>query len=169
MSLVVETGTGSSTAESYISVADADTYHAAYGNTAWAVLTTANKEIALRKAAAYMVQAYRERWDGFRISTTQALDWPRSLVRIKDAVAVAYYDNASVPTVVANVCADLALRSLTVTLLPDLDRKVVSESIGPISVQYDAGSSQLVRYAAVDALLAPMLKLGSSAFSLIRA
>jgi len=36
MSLIVEDGTGKSTSESYISVADASTYHAARGNTLWA-------------------------------------------------------------------------------------------------------------------------------------
>ena len=35
MALEVEDGTGKSTAESYISVADATTYHTARGNSTW--------------------------------------------------------------------------------------------------------------------------------------
>ena len=44
MALETETGTGSATAESFCSVADADTYHAARGTTLWATLTTACHE-----------------------------------------------------------------------------------------------------------------------------
>ena len=50
MSLVVEDGTGKADAESYISVADADTYHSNRGNTDWAALTTTEKEQLLRGA-----------------------------------------------------------------------------------------------------------------------
>lgn len=169
MSLVTEDGTGLTTAESYCSVADADTYHTNFGNASWAALATAAKEVALRKASAYMTQTYRGRWDGWRVNVHQALDWPRSMVRIKDAVAVAYYANTAVPTVVANACADLALRSVTTTLLPDLEPAVTAESIGPISVQYAQGASQLVKFTAVDYMLNPVMKLGSSAVSLTRA
>ena len=66
MSLIVEDGTGKSNAESYISVADADTYHSNRDNTDWAALTTAEKERLLRIATDYMVAVYRLRWDGYR-------------------------------------------------------------------------------------------------------
>ena len=55
MTLVIEDGTGKSNAESYISVADADTYHSNRGNTDWAALTTAEKERLLRIATDYRV------------------------------------------------------------------------------------------------------------------
>ena len=68
MAIVVEDGTGKSTAESYISVADASTYHTARGNTAWAALTTdALREAALRKATDFMRQVYRSRWQGYKV------------------------------------------------------------------------------------------------------
>jgi hypothetical protein len=50
VSLIVEDGTGLATAESYISVADADTRQAALGITNWATLSTAEKEQALRRS-----------------------------------------------------------------------------------------------------------------------
>ena len=81
MSLIVEDGTGRADAESYASVSVADAYHTARGNTAWAALaTTALKEAALRKATDYLGQTYGLRWKGYRMTTTQALDWPRELV-----------------------------------------------------------------------------------------
>ena len=38
MALIVEDGTGLANAESYVSVADATTYHTNYGNTAWTAI-----------------------------------------------------------------------------------------------------------------------------------
>ena len=80
MALIVEDGTGKSDAESFISVADADTYHSNRGNTDWASLLTAAKEQNLRKATDYICQVYRMKWAGTRVNGTQALDWPRAYV-----------------------------------------------------------------------------------------
>ena len=78
MSLICEDGSGKSDSESYISVADASSYHTARGNTAWAALATdALREAALRRATDYMRQAYRSRWQGYKVNEDQALDWPR--------------------------------------------------------------------------------------------
>lgn len=165
MALVTETGTGSATAESYISVASADTYHSDRGSTAWAALTTAVKEQSLRKATEYMLQMYRNRWKGVRVFITQALDWPRSDVQIDPgngpyAVYSNYVASNIVPVEVARACAEYALRASTAKLLDDLTQGVVSEQIGPISTTYDKFSSQSVRYPAVDAVLAPYLMAG---------
>lgn len=178
MTLTVETGTGNPAADSYCSVAAADAYHLGLGNTAWAVLTNDAKEVALRRAAAYMLQAYRERWDGYRKTIAQALDWPRTEVQRRDAPVaygssrgymLTYYPDDAVPTIVVNAAAELALRSLTQPLLPDQERKVQSESVGPIAVSYEPGSQQLVRFTAVDAMLAPVLAYSASMATVRRA
>lgn len=167
MSLVTETGSGDPTAESYAAVAFCDTYHANRNNTAWAALATAAKESALRLATDYMMQTYRERWNGTRVTSTQALDWPRYMVPIKDSPGTyrslpAYYSYTSVPTEVQAACAILALKSLTIELAPDVQPPTTQESIGAISVSYMPGARQTVRYQAVDHLLGPMLKDGGS-------
>ena len=75
MALIVEDGTGLSTSEAYISVADASTYFTARGNTTWAAISTDDlREAYLRQATEYMTQVYRSRWEGVRYSETQALD-----------------------------------------------------------------------------------------------
>lgn len=158
MALVVETGTGSATSESYISVTAADTYHSDRANTAWAALTTANKEAYLRRAAEYMTEAYRLRWAGARKTTTQALDWPRSFVPLLDSLSgymtyPAYVADDVVPVEVQRACAELALTASTATLAPNLDRAVISETVGPISVDYDQSAPLYTRYRAVDMLL----------------
>ena len=73
MALIVEDGSIVTGAESYISVADASTYHSNRGNTAWASLSTdAIREQCLRKATDFMRQAYRSRWQGYRVNEDQA-------------------------------------------------------------------------------------------------
>ena len=158
MSLVTETGTGDSTAESLCSVAFADALHSDRGNTAWAALTTAVKEQSLRKATDYMAQAYGSRWAGYRMTATQALEWPRSYVpRIPSMTGDLYYADDAVPVEVQRACAELALRAASGDLLADLTQGVVSEQIGSIVTTYDKFSPQTVRYASVDALLRPYL------------
>ena len=163
MALEVEDGTGKSTAESYISVADASTYHTARGNAAWAALATdALREAALRRATDYMRQAYRSRWQGYKVNEDQALDWPRYDVEV-EGYAV---DSDIVPTEVKNVCAELALRASAAELNPDLTQGVLSEQVGSIQVTYDKASPQFTRYRAIDAIISPYLKAGGGGCSM---
>jgi hypothetical protein len=166
MALVVEDGTGLANAESYISVADADTYHSKMGNSDWENLESADKEACLRRAAQFMVAVYRLKWQGRRVKQEQKLDWPRVGVVIKDLASSAGYlapasyglfqvDYNVVPDEVKNACAELALRASIGQLAPDLSQRVVSETIGPITVNYDRYSPQSPRYTEIDLMLSP--------------
>lgn len=161
MALVVEDGTGLATAESYISVADADAHHTAMGNDDWTG-TEAAKEAALRRATAYMEQAYRTRWKGTKLLRSQALSWPRYGAEADGYVL----ESTIVPADVATACADLALRALTADLNADLTRAVIREKVGPLETEYSPHSSEAVRYRGVDMALAPYLK-GSGAMALL--
>jgi hypothetical protein len=174
MALVVEDGSGLSTAESYISVADATTYHAARANTAWAdVADDATREALLRKATDFMVATYRERWAGYRVSTTQALDWPRYEVPFKDATVggtfPSYYDSNEVPVAVQRACAELALRAIDGDLAPDLDAPVVREKVGPIETEYAVGARQSTVFRAIEGLLSPFFVSGGGQLKVVRA
>lgn len=164
MALVTENGSGLADAESFISVADATAYHAARGNAAWAALASDTiREQALRKATDYMTQMYRERWAGYRVSTTQALDWPRYEVPRRDLPGnayYAYYPSDAVPAEVARACAELALRAAAGTLLEDEDQRISAVSAGSVSVTFQPGSSPRKTYPAIDGLLRPVLKAG---------
>lgn len=164
MALEVEDGTGKTNSESFISVADTDTRHSNFGNTAWTG-TTAAKEQALRKATAFMEQAYRSRWKGNKHTVDQALSWPRNSVVVDGFVTI---DSDVVPAEVKNACADLALKALAETLAPDLERGVVREKVGPIETEYDRASPQAKRFRAIDMMLAPFLKGGSGMARLVR-
>ena len=168
MALIVENGTGLADAESYVSVADADTYFSKRGNAAWAALATAVKEESLRKATDYMVETYRLRWKGSRVNGVQALDWPRAFVLRADFQYAgmngqtmiggeSFYPSDVVPVEVANACAELAFRASSADLLADYGSQVKSETVGPISVTYADGARQTVRYAAIDRKLSPFL------------
>jgi len=183
MSLIIEDGSVVPGAASYISVADADAYHAARGNDTWDAVD--NKEAALRKAADYMVQMYRPRWKGYRKSTTQALDWPREMCFLDpsvngigaDAYSYGYgfgfvtvVPNNIVPTEVKNACAELALRAAATDLAPDISRITKDERIGPIAVTYENYlGPPFVQYRAIDAALAPYLSAHSFTAKLVRA
>lgn len=149
MALIVEDGTGVTGAESYISVAAADTYFTNRGNATWAALATDDKEAALRKATDYMEGRYR--WRGERVADGQALSWPRDCV-----YAFGYLvDSNVVPERVQRACAELAVRASADDLSPDLTAQVKQEIVGPISVTYADGARQATSYKAVDAMLAP--------------
>ena len=180
MSLIVEDGTGKENSESFISAADAGTYHTARGNAAWASLSSDTvREQCLRRATDYIGQVYRSRWSGARVSATQALDWPRNYVFLEPVadiqpISLFEYSNMvaadSVPVAVQRACAELALKAATSTLLADQSQGVLSETVGPISVTYDKASPQQTRYPAIDQMLAPYLKTGGGAMvSLVRA
>ena len=165
MAIVVEDGTGLANAEAYISVAGADAYFLARGNAAWAALDEAGKEAALRLGADYMEGAYGQRWKGCRISQTQALSWPR------DGVCVDGYElpDDEVPLQVARANAELAVRASAGSLLEDQGAQVKSEQVGPIAVSYMDGARQAVKYAAVDAMVAALLRGGANMVPVVRA
>ncbi|SEL12141.1 hypothetical protein SAMN05216359_105273 [Roseateles sp. YR242] len=163
MALIVEDGTGLADAESYASVADADDYFTKRGNAAWPVITTDKKEALLRQATEWL-GGYTGRWAGCRVKTTQALDWPRSSVRV-DGVTLAY---DKVPVALVRATCELAVRASAATLTADEGAQVKSETVGPIETVYADGARQQTRYPAVEILVAPLLR-SAGGIRLVRA
>lgn len=159
MALIVEDGTGKIDAESYCDAAFADDFHSKRGNTAWTDLETLDKEIHLRRATDYMMQAYRSRWRGNRLKETQLLDWPREM----DIVP----DSSVIPIEVKRACAELALRSIAGDLAPDVDRETASETVGSVAVTYRRGPTYK-RFRAIDMLLSPYLSSTGTVARLLR-
>lgn len=163
MSLIIETGAGLASAESYCSEAEADDYHEKRGNADWN--SVADKEAALRKATDYLIQNYRASWKGVRATATQALDWPRGNVYIEPFLnggSSLLLASDIVPVQVKNACAELALKAASADLNPDLGKDVISQTVGPISTIYSAASPSYKRYRAIDMLLRPYLQSQSS-------
>lgn len=168
MALDVETGTGSATAESYLSVADADIYHANYGNTSWASADEADKEVALRKATRFLDARYGQRWLGRRNSHDQALDWPRAYVHIEDEFWV---DANSIPQKIKDATAVMAHLALTEDIYPDLDVDEGSKEsakivVGPIEIEdkFLGGGEPVKFYRLVDDLVARYITSGGQLY-----
>src|SRR5687767_15226190 len=109
MAIIVEDGTGLSTAESYITVAYADTYHTDRGQTTWTG-TDAAKEAALRRALAYLDGRYGPRFNGLRkLGRDQALMWPRVGASDSEGWLI---DDTVIPAELKRAQAEAALREL---------------------------------------------------------
>lgn len=169
MALIVEDGTGKADAESFISVADADDYHAKRDNTAWATLSTPRKEALLRKAADYLLQMYSLKWAGYRTNDIQFLDWPRTYVPRRPAELYSteipytedfYYPANVVPREVMYANAELALRGESEDLSIESERLTTEESVGSLTVRYDKSARDKRTFPFIDNLLRPFLKGG---------
>jgi len=150
MALIVEDGSGVSGAESYLSVADADTYWSNRNDTQWSGADTADKEAALRTATQYIDATYNflsqiERSD-------QALKWPR----------VNFYDRNdffidSIPNALKDATAELA-RDYIVNgdLLPSQSRggDIRKVKAGSVEVEYGEAAPTQRTFNFVNRLLA---------------
>lgn len=161
MPIVVETGSGLPNADSYVSVAEADTYHLAFtSGTAWSSATTTDKERALRVATQFIDTRYGPRFQGRRVDLQQSLQWPRAWVTDNDGFDIA---SDVVPTKVRHATCELARRALSADLVTDSKtgeiRRTLVE-IGPIKkeVEYESGQSEQVLYTIVEDLLFPLLQ-----------
>lgn len=76
----LEDGNGRPEAETYLSVEEADAYHAKFGNARWSDLSEEEKEIALRKATRNIDLLYV--FKGAAINKEQALSLPTNEVGI---------------------------------------------------------------------------------------
>ena len=163
MALVVEDGSGLSTAESYASVSEADAYHTTNGNSGWTGATSV-KEQALRNATRYLESKYGPRFFGVKKTREQALIWP-----MDDASDIFGHliENDVVPTELKNALFEAALVSLSTDLLaavtPETDASIVSESktLGPMSISKTFSTAGKrgggSRYPKVDAAIRPLV------------
>lgn len=156
MALIVEDGTGKIDAESFASVAEADTRLAALGMTIWTDLSPTEKEQALRRATNYIEHQFYSYWLGYRYTAAQALGWPRGDVVVNDFTVL----HTVLPVAVRNATIDLALKAAAGDLNPDVggEYPVKKKKIGPIEKEYDTSGSQTKSYRAITMLLKPYLK-----------
>jgi hypothetical protein len=149
MALIVEDGSGKSDAQSYISVADADTYHTNHSDSAdWSGADTADKEKALRLATQWLDATYHGRWKGTRASADQALDWPRDSVEL-DGYVLSVSD---LPQQLLDATCEMALKEGTI--------KSKTVRVGPIidSKTYEGGSRGIKKYRLAEALVRPLIQ-----------
>lgn len=172
MALIVETGVGLSTAESYISVAEFLAY--AYKN--YAVtdpVATDAIEQALRRATRFIDGAYRKHFLGYRTQAyNQALEWPRAwVVRPWPGASgynQGYYSQAGdvlannvIPQSLKEATAEAAIRELASpgSLTPDRvpSEQILQETVGPITTVFANVSDSRPIVTLIDEILAPLM------------
>lgn len=171
MALIVEDGTAKADADSFFSLETIDAYWADRNLAAWAAASEAEKEAAARQAAEYLTFAYS--WAGYKVSSAQALSWPRYEVADPDASfanasygGLAYLDHESVPVVIVRAAMILAAEALTTPLLTAptanttglIKKEAVQVGTLKREREYALDTSDvgaLPRFPNVDAMLAP--------------
>lgn len=163
MALIVEDGTIVTGAESYISVADADTYLAKFGKDAvWTTLTEGAKEILLRVSNSYMDTKYY--WKGKQATAGHTTNWPRSEVYIEENLL----SSITIPEDISNANALLGAEAASGDLFRNVDGgstgqlvKSLEDMVGPLKTKteyYDSsnfsGGTQ-VSFTEVNAMLRP--------------
>lgn len=170
VTIVVETGAGLTTSNSYLSNADADTYNGArlYAE-AWMAATEVNQSIALVWATRLLDENVD--WDGIKTDADQVLEWPRYEVYDKNGFVVA---SDAVPTFLKNATAELARMLLEGDLTAEDDTKGFSRiKAGEVELDIDKFDRKGIIPRSVAAMLRPFgeVKGGSGAktVSLLRA
>jgi hypothetical protein len=140
---VVETGSALATANSYCTVEYATTYHETYGNpTAWTAASQAEHQDALRQATMALDVRYGGRWSGYRYSSAQGLDWPRTYAVDSAGNAI---DSDEIPLRLQQATAMLALLHITGEDINPTTR--TSADIRSETLSAASGASKSVTYA----------------------
>lgn len=139
MAVTLNATSGSASANSYITLADAETYFESHlYSSDWDAETDANKDIALVMATRLLDNMFD--WAGAQTDTTQALRWPR--VGMLAANELEYVENDEIPTELKNAQCELAQALIRAdrTLDSDIEvNKLRALSAGPVSLQFDVG------------------------------
>ena len=161
MALIIEDGTQPTGANAYVSTADADAYHLARSNAAWAAATTGQKEAAILSATLVLNGMS---WRGRKVAS-RVMAWPREDVVDGDGWPVA---TDTVPEVVGMACAELAGEIVAGSdPLAVQDRAMSEMSVGPISISYEQGAAKAPTFPAVTALLRGLV-YGAGTIRLVR-
>lgn len=142
---------------SYVAVADANTYWADRNNASWSALSTAQKEAALIEATQFIDASYM--FIGTQI-TTQVLAWPRYDVYItKGNLAGVSYDSVTIPPAIKQATYELAIEAANGRLQPPQERggMIKRQKIDVIEVEYSDAAPANKTYGFVTKLLSPLL------------
>jgi hypothetical protein len=149
--LIKETGAGLSDANSYASVADADSYHEGhlYGS-AWTTASTSTKEAALVMATRLIDGCHQ--FNGRKVSSTQGLQWPRAKAIDPDGAGSTglfsgtgfFFAEDVVPIAVVNATCELARELIKADSTDATDAEgLQSISIaGALTMQFDKKDQQ---------------------------
>ncbi|MHC4950701.1 MAG: DnaT-like ssDNA-binding protein [Planctomycetota bacterium] len=132
----VETGTGSTTANSYCNVDNADDYHESHLYAAsWTSASEIDKEKGLMMATRLLDNQVV--WNGYRTSNTQALMWPRTLVYDREGYT---FESDTIPAWLIEATAEYARHLITEDLTSETNRDLVGfkeVKVGDLQLKVD--------------------------------
>lgn len=151
MALVIEDGTQVVGANSYVTSAEIETYADARG-----VTLTADPEILATKAMDYIeAQAYI----GVKVSSTQALQWPRTGAYV-DGFEIT---NTTIPNELKTAQMATALSiDAGADPLSAVTRGVKMQQVGDLKVEYDENGAAITISRTINAALSKLLGSGAS-------
>lgn len=169
MALVLEDGTVVAGANSGLSVADADAYHLARGNTAWTSVSSSpdqGKSAALIRGTAAIDAKYRARFPGAKVGgRDQGIQWPRTGAYDADGNEIA---SDEIPQEYKDAIAEAALRELVEpgSMMPDLERggDIRSLKAGSVAIEYGGAAPATTTFSIIDGILAPLLGSAQASF-----
>lgn len=183
MPVAIVATVGSASANSYVTLADANTeLEARLNATLWDAATTDTKNRALVEAQRTLQTL---EWKGSRVDATQVLAWPRQYVENPDAPFDAtasrpfdetlYYAATIIPDRVRQAQVEIAFQFVNagttdLAALPATDG-VVQETIGPLSTTFASPAQRargIARFPRVRDLLAPLLANGAGGLTVVR-
>lgn len=131
----IDATVGGASANSNVSVADADAYFALTNSaTAWNAVT--NKDACLVMATRYLET---KRYAGTRSESTQALAWPRSGLYTRDNVKI---EDDEIPSDVVSATCELALHYSTGETSTDARDLTKMIKVGPITIENDIDNGE---------------------------
>ncbi|MGE3276728.1 MAG: DnaT-like ssDNA-binding protein [Vicinamibacterales bacterium] len=138
MALTVVATAGASTANSYCTRAEANTYHEAhpYAST-WDAAGDTDKDKAIVTATRLLDEHVE--WEGVASTTTQALGWPRIGLEDLNGNAI---DSAAVPQKLKDAVAEFARWILAADRMADSDveaQNLRSLKAGPVALEFGPG------------------------------
>ena len=159
MALVVEDGTGLSTANAYISRAGFVAYHVDRNNEDAALLSNAQIDAAILYATAWMDARYA--WRGDIVEDDQALGLPTENGHDDQG-----RDIEGLPTRVANACAELAFMHIQKPLNAILGPLVIEQEVtGAVRRKFsDRAGNEGNRYPMIDMMLKGLYQSGGVNF-----
>lgn len=161
ITLVVETGDGLETANSYATAAEGDAYHQQHlWATDWTSATQEEKESGLVWATRLLDEQVQ--WYGQQSNIdTQALSWPRIGVYDKDGVNLIGF--ATIPTWLKYATAEMAryLISVDRTLEPD-SKGIKFMGAGPLQISFDKADIRGILPRSVISIVGPYGIVNSS-------
>lgn len=157
--LIVEDGTIVANANSYVTVADVNTFCVNFGLTSWASLETSAKITAIIRATAFIDAEYN--FKGIKMSFDSSLEWPRwgvydeSDVDLTNLTPEEMYFYQEIPQALKNACCRAAYEeSVSAGVLQsNLISNIKREKVDVIETEYFNNQPSKTIYRTIEGFL----------------